>query len=209
MTDDERCLWRMTPSQEGLYRRLQSALSAAQTRQRPLLLTGDVGVGKTFLAQRLAPSQAGYYNIARDFFPQLLADNALQAVTPEAVVRLVSSLAETCSSPYAVVDGFEPLVSMWAGQRPEKVSTFLYVLSRTIMERPLLVVVHTCPEHVPEGILRQVNKWWPADRRFALCLTQADIEVVARNLGLDPMRKIEVKKSLYELMAMKLERADE
>jgi hypothetical protein len=166
-----------------------------------------VGVGKTFLARRLAAGiPAAYCNIAQDHLPQLLAQHSLHDLTPEAVVRFVKGLVEQgpiSETSSAIVDGFEPLLSMWATEHPKVTFNFLVALSRTILDRPLLVVVQTSA-HLPYDALRN-DALWPPERRFRLELTLADKETIAKTWGVDPVRG-HVSPNLYELLATRLER---
>jgi hypothetical protein len=204
MTRADRSKWPLTPSQRELYEAVHTTLARISGRHRPFLLTGDVGVGKTFLARRLRALPADYYHIARDYLPQLLTYRRLPRLTPEAVVRFVKKLINDGEAPYAVADGFEPLLSMWAVERPRVLPNFFVALGRAILDRPLLVAVQTSIDHLPYDTLRK-SEWWPPERRFRLGLTLADKDVVARNWRVDPMRG-RVSANLYELLATKLER---
>ncbi len=203
MTRLDRSKWPLTPSQQEQYDAIHKTLTRIRGRHRPFLLTGDVGVGKTFLARRLADKPVGYYNIARDHLPQLLIHHKLSDLTPEAVARFVKKLIKECETPYAIADGFEPLLSMWAVEHSKVLPNFFVALSRAILDRPLLVVVQTSVNHLPYDAFRK-DELWPSERRFRLELTLADKEIVARNWGVDPMRG-RVSTNLYELLATKLE----
>jgi len=202
MTRIDKSQWPLTPSQEEQYEAIHARLSSIRGRHRPFLLTGDVGVGKTFLARRLADGPVAYYHIARDYLPQLLTDYQLSDLTPEAVVRFVKGLLEGSDAPYAIADGFEPLLSMWAVERRKVLLNFFVAFSRAILNRPLMVVIQTSADHLPYDELRKDERW-PWERRFRLELTLADKQVVAENWGLDPIRG-QVAASLYELLTVKL-----
>lgn len=202
MTRTDRSKWPLTPSQQRQYEAVHTALTRIRGRHRPFLLTGDVGVGKTFLARRLADKPVAYYNIARDHLPQLLAYRRLSDLTPEAVVRFVKKLVKEGKAPCAIADGFEPLLSMWAVKRPQVLPNFFVALGRAILDQPLLVVVRTSTKHLPHDVFRK-GELWPSERRFRLELTLADKEVVARNWGVDPVRG-RVSANFYELLATKL-----
>jgi len=202
MTRVDPSRWALTPSQQEQYEAIRAKLGSLRSNQRPFLLTGDVGVGKTFLARRLAAEPAAYYNIAQDHLASLLAVHTLTDLTPEAVVRFVTDLLKDRDAPYAVVDGLEPLLCLWAVERAETLPIFFIAFSRHVLSQPLLVVTQTSPKYVPYNTVR--NDQWPPERRFRLELTQEDKEVVARNWGLDPMRG-HVSANLYELLATKLE----
>jgi hypothetical protein len=202
MTRTDRSQWPLTPSQQEQYEAIHTKLSNIRGGHRPFLLTGDVGVGKTFLACRLADGPVAYYHITRDYLPQLLTDYKLSDLTPEVVVRFVKGLLEECDAPYAIADGFEPLLSMWAAEHREVLLNFFVAFGRAVLDRPLLVVVQTSADHLPHDELRK-DELWPWERRFRLELTLADKEVVARNWGLDPIRG-HVSANLYELLAVKL-----
>jgi len=194
--------WSLTPSQQEQYAAIRARLTALRGHQRPFLLTGEVGVGKTFLARRLAADPATYYNIAQDHMASLLTVHNLSDLTPEAVVRFVADLLKVSNALYAVVDGLEPLLSLWAVERAEVLPNFFVAFSRSIRPQPLLVVVQTS-KYLPYDTVRK-GEWWPSECRFRLELTQEDKEVVARNWGLDPMRG-HVSANLYELLATRLE----
>ena len=203
MTRVDRSNWPLTPSQQEQYEGIHKTLTNIRGRHRPFLVTGDMGVGKTFLARRLADQPAVYYNIARDHLPQLLTHCKLSDLTPEAVVRFVKKLINKSEAPFAIADGFEPLLSLWAVEHPKVLPNFFVALGRAILDQPLLVVVQTSVKHLPYDVFRK-NELWPANRRFRLELTLADKEIVARNWGVDPMRG-RVSTNLYELLATKLE----
>ena len=201
MTSTDRSQWPLTPSQQAQYEAIHARLSNIRGRHRPFLLTGDVGVGKTFLARRLAAGPVAYYHIAQDYLPPLLSDHQLRDLTPEAVVRFVKGLLEECNAPYAIADGFEPLLSMWAVERRSVLLNFFVAFGRAILDRPLLVVVQTSADHLPYDEIRR-DEQWPWERRFRLELTLADKQVVAENWGLDPIRG-HVSANLYDLLAVK------
>jgi len=162
-------------------------------------------VGKTFLARRLTDESFGYHNIAGDYLPRLLTRRNLSDLTPEAVVRFVKRLVEESSATsYAIADGFEPLLSMWAVKHPKVLPNFFVAMSRAILEQPLLVVVQTSISHLPCDTFHK-DDLWPANRRFRLELTQEDKKVVAENWSVNPMRG-RVSANLYKLLATKLGR---
>lgn len=201
MTSRERYGWRLSPSQQALQEAILGRISETRGPRRPFLLTGEPGVGKTLLARRLAGGGGDYHSLASDHWPELLAQHTLRDLTPEAVVRHVGTLAEAGRSPFTVADGLEPLLGMWAAERPIALPNFFLSLSRTIIGRPLLVVVQTSA-CVPHKTLCR-DEWWPWERRFRLELTVADKETVAENWGLDPVRA-QVSANLYELLASRL-----
>ena len=203
MTRTDQSQWPLTPSQKKQYQAVHTTLTRIRGRHRPFLLTGDVGVGKTFLAHRLTDKSVGYYNIARDHLSQLLIHHKLSDLTPEAVVRFVKKLINESEAPFAIADGFEPLLSMWAVEHSKVLPNFFVALGRAILDQPLLAVVQTSTDHLPYDVFRK-DELWPANRRFRLELTLADKEVVATNWGVDPMRG-RVSTNLYELLATKLE----
>jgi hypothetical protein len=200
ITDHTR--WLLTPSQQEQHVAIQAKLTNIPGKHRPFLMTGEVGVGKTFLARRLAAQPAAYYNLACDHLHQLLVNYELSDLTPEAVVRFTKALVKDSQCLYAIIDGFEPLLSLWAVERPEVLPNFFVALGRAILDRPLLVVVQTS-KHLPYDIFRR-RTLWPWERCFRLDLNLEDKEVVARNWGLDPMRG-RVSTNLYDLLATKLE----
>ena len=204
MTRTDQSKWPLTPSQQEQYEAIHKTLTRIRGRHRPFLLTGDVGVGRTFLAHRLTDKSVGYYNIARDHLSQLLIHHKLSDLTPEAVVRFVKKLINESEAPFAIADGFEPLLSMWAVEHSKVLPNFFVALGRAILDQPLLAVVQTSTDHLPYDVFRK-DELWPANRRFRLELTLADKEVVATNWGVDPMRG-RVSTNLYELLATKLER---
>jgi hypothetical protein len=202
MTRVDLSRWALTLSQQEQYEAIRAKLGTLRSNQRPFLLTGDVGVGKTFLARRLAAEPAAYYNIAQDYLASLLAVYTLADLAPEAVVRFVTDLLKDRDAPYAVVDGLEPLLCLWAVERAKVLPNFFVAFSRSILPQPILVVVQTS-KYLPYDTVRK-DEWWPSECRFRLELTQEDKEVVARNWGLDPMRG-HVSANLYELLAIRLE----
>jgi len=206
MTRADRSKWPLTPSQQGLHDAIRARFSTLHGRHRPFLLTGEVGVGKTFLAQRLASQQGIYYNLSRDYLTSLLADYRLDDLTPEVVARFVKRLVEDCKTAFAIADGFEPLISLWATESPQILANFFIALSRAVMDRSLLIVVRTSDDQLPYKHI-QKNEWWPAESRFRLELTQQDKEVVAKTWGVDLMRG-HVSVHLYELLATKLARVE-
>jgi len=204
MTRTDQSKWPLTPSQQEQYEAIHKTLTRIRGRHRPFLLTGDVGVGRTFLAHRLTDKSVGYYNIARDHLSQLLIHHKLSDLMPEAVVRFVKKLINESEAPFAIADGFEPLLSLWAVEHSKVLPNFFVALGRAILDQPLLAVVQTSTDHLPYDVFRK-DELWPANRRFRLELTLADKEVVATNWGVDPMRG-RVSTNLYELLATKLER---
>ena len=203
MTRVDRTKWPFTLSQHEQYEAIHKTLTRIHGRHRPFLLTGDIGVGKTFLALRLADKPAAYYNIVQDHLPKLLTHRKLSDLTPEVVVRFVKKLINESKAPFVIADGFEPLVSMWAVEHPKVLPNFFVALSRAILDQPLLVVVQTSTDHLPYDVFRKYE-FRPANRRFRLELTLADKEIVAQNWGVNPMRG-RVSTNLYELLATKLE----
>ena len=199
----DRSQWRLTPSQQGLYEAIHNRLTGIRGGHRPFLLTGDVGVGKTFLAHRLTEQSAAYYHVARDHLLDLLAHHSLSDLTPEATVRFVKTLVEQVETAYVIADGFEPLLSLWAVEQPRMLHNFFVAFSRVILDRPLLIIVQTSDQLPLDRIVR--DDWWPWERRFHLELTLADKEIAADNWGLDPMRA-RVSASLYDFLAVKLGR---
>ena len=193
----------LAPSQEELHGAIRTTLGRIRGRHRPFLLTGDVGVGKTFLAHRLTDKATDYHNIEQDHLPPLLANSRLSDLTPEAVVRFVKKLTKGSKALYAIVDGLDPLLSMWAVERPRVLPNFFVALGRAILDQPLLVVVRTSVAHLPYDTFRK-GELWPPERRFRLELTLADKEAVANNWSIDPIRG-RVSNNLYELLATKLE----
>lgn len=203
MTRIDGSLRQLTPSQQELFEAILARFGSIQGSHRPFLLTGDVGVGKSFLAARLANSGAACYHVARDHLPHLLADRSLSDLTPEAAVRFVKGLVEGSQAPCVVVDGLEPLLSLWAVERPKVLPNLFVAFGRAILEWPLLIVVQTSGQ-LPYDLIEREG-WWPWERRFRLELTQADKETVAVSWGLDPMRA-HVSVNLYGLLAAKLGR---
>ena len=203
MTRVDQSKWALTPSQQKQHEAIHTTLTSIYGRHRPFLLTGDVGVGKTFLARRLADESIVYYNIAQDHLTQLLIHRKLSDLTPEATVRFVKELIREGEAPYVIADGFEPLLSMWAVEHPKVLPNFFLALGRAILDQPLLVVVQTSAKHLPYDTFRK-GELWPSERRFRLELTLVDKEVVARNWNVDPIRG-RVSTNLYELLATKLE----
>lgn len=204
MTRTEWSKWTLTPSQDEQYEAIRARFTRIRGRHRPFLLSGDVGVGKTFLARRLTDESFGYHNIAGDHLPRLLTRHNLSDLTPEAVVRFVKKLVEESGTSHAIADGFEPLLSMWAVKHPKVLPNFFVAMSRAILEQPLLVVVQTSVNHLPCDTFPK-DDLWPANRLFRLELTQEDKKVVAKNWSVNPLRG-RVSANLYELLATKLER---
>ena len=201
MTETRPSQGALTPSQRMLCEALLPALVTNRKGQRPLLLTGEVGVGKTLLAQRMAGEGITYHSVARQHLPALLAQHNLTDLTPEAVVRHLKDLAQGSTTP-TIVDGLDLLLSMWAVESPGLSPNFFVALGRLTLDRPLLVVIRTSA-HLPYQAL-SAHAWFPRERCFRLELTLADKEAVARNWSLDPMRA-RVSANLYELLATKLE----
>jgi hypothetical protein len=201
MIKADRPKWPLTPSQQGLHDAIRVRLSTLHGKHRPFLLTGEVGVGKTFLAQRLASQPNTYYNVSGDYVSLLLANYRLADLTPEVVVRFVKELVKKGESTLAIADGFEPLTSLWATEKPQILANFFIALSRAVIEMPLLIVLRTSDDQLPYNQI-QKSEWWPAESRFRLELTQQDKEVAANTWGVDPMRR-HVSTNLYELLATK------
>lgn len=203
MTRVDHSSWPLTPSQQRQLESIYATLMTIHGRRRPFLLTGDTGVGKTFLARRLISMPGDYYNVAESYLPQVLAGHGLSDLTPEAVVRSVRDLIQQGQAPYAIVDGLEPLVSMWAVERPKVLPNFFAAFSRVVLERPSLIVVRTVEQSAYSELSKEAL--WPAERCFLLELTLADKQAVARNWGIDPVHA-HVSANLYELLQNKLKR---
>ena len=208
MARGDQSKWPLALSQQEQYEAIYATLTSIRGSHRPFLLTGDVGVGKTFLARRLATGiPAAYYNIAQDHLPQLLTQHNLLNLTPETVVRFVKRLIEqvpTVEAPYVIVDGFEPLLSMWVTEHPKVLPNFFVAFSRAILDCPLLIVVQTSSAHLPYNAFRN-DALWPSERRFRLELTLADKETVAETWGVGPVRGY-TSTNLYELLATRMGR---
>jgi hypothetical protein len=131
-----------------------------------------------------------------------LTEYSLSDLTPEAVVRFARELITTNALPYAVIDGLEPLLSMWAVERFPVRDNFFISLRQAVLDQPALVVVQTSDRYLPKGLFRD-DRLWPCDRCFHLELTLADMETVAKSWGVDPVRA-HISANLYELLASKL-----
>lgn len=202
MTKAERS-WHLTPSQQTLFAAIHARLSSIQGAHRPFLLTGDVGVGKSFLVATLGDSGATCYHVATDYFPRLLIDHSLSSLTPEATVRFAKESIEESRSHYVVIDGFEPLLSLWVVQQANVLPNFFVAFGRAVLDKPVLVVIQTSSQ-LPHSEIEHAD-WWPWERRFRLELTLNDKEMVAVNWGLDPMRA-QTSANLYDLLAVRLGR---
>ena len=207
MTNPNRSEWTLTPSQQQQFQAIGSKLSSICGRHRPFILSGDIGVGKTFLALRLADDRSAYHNIARDHLVSLLEDCSLSRVTPESLVRFIRRLTQGSEAAVVYVDGIEPLLNLWAVEHAQVVPNFFLALSRAVFDQPLVALVQTSPERLPSGMLGN-DAVWPVERHFRLELTQADKAIVATNWGVDPMRG-HVSGNLHELLATKLRRWEE
>jgi hypothetical protein len=199
MTKAERSKWSLTPSQQYLVDKLSPILASGHGMQRPYLLTGDTGVGKTFLALKLLDKPSDYYNLSLNRLGVLLSEYRLRDLTPEVVARFIKELIEKSVGNSAIVDGLDPIVCMWAVDHPDIIPNFFIALSRAILKIPSLVVIRTSEFQLSHQSLQEKG-WWPVNSRFHLELTQADKEVVARNWAVDPM-KGHISTNLYDLLA--------
>lgn len=196
----------LSPSQQTVHVKLQAELSRRQGPQRPLLLTGDPGTGKSYVAHRLADPDGYYLNVAAHGIAPLLARVSPPKLAPEAVVRYLREALNDCLAPFAIIDGLEAFLALWAVERSRVLPNFFTAISRVVFEQPTILVVQTSASYLPASHFLQ-DHWWPFEAHVRLDLTLADKEVVASNLGLDPIRA-RVVDNLYQLLAAKLERCN-
>lgn len=194
---------RLTPSQQYIFNKIYPVLSTTTNiMHRPNLLTGDLGVGKSFLSKRLAENSASYINISRDHLSILLRDYRLSDLTPEVIVRYVRALVDKDIGNYVIIDGLEPLLSMWMVDHPNLLSNLFIPLSRIVVSHPSVVVITTSKTHLSYQMIKKKD-WWPIETHYHLELTLRDKEIVAENWGIDPVRS-HISANLYDLLATKL-----